>query len=84
MKDHVLLQGGIYIEMWNYIDDFKIFYRITEPFSTKLVIKYPWVNGIQVFLNEGLHHIITGKKGEKSENFNAYQILAQSNFRNQV
>ena len=42
------------------------------------------MNGIQVFLNEGLHHIITGKKGEKSENFNAYQILAQSNFRNQV
>ena len=42
------------------------FSRTTEPISTKLYTKHPWVNGIQVCSNEGPHQfqgeIITKKK----------------------
>ena len=31
----------------------KIFSRTTEPISTKLGTKHPWVKGIQVYSNEG-------------------------------
>ena len=33
---------------------FKIFFRTTGQFSTKLSTKHPWVKGIQICLNEGL------------------------------
>ena len=33
---------------------FKIFFRTTGQFSTKISTKHPWVKGIQICLNEGL------------------------------
>ena len=54
MKGHALLQEEIIIKKQKYIDEIKenLFSRTTEPISTNLGTKHPWVRGIQVSSNE--------------------------------
>ena len=54
MKGTALFQGEIITKYWKYIDKIKkiFFSRTTEPISTKLGTKHPWVKGIQISLNE--------------------------------
>ena len=37
---------------------------VTEPISTKLGTKHPWVKGIQVYSNEGAHTFPRGNNYE--------------------
>ena len=48
-----------------HLQNLKIFFsRTTEPFSTKLDTKHPWVKGIQVYSNEGPHPSPRGDNNE--------------------
>ena len=55
MNDPALFQGVIIVKKLKYIDKhLKIFFsRTTEPISTKLCTKHPWMKGIQICSNEG-------------------------------
>ena len=54
MNGPALFQREIIINLRKYIDEIKknLFSRTTEPISTNLCTKHPWVRGIQVSSNE--------------------------------
>ena len=51
---HHFTSGDNYGIMKIQLRNLKIFSRTTEPISTKLDTKHPWIKGIQVCSNEGL------------------------------
>ena len=53
----------------------------TEPISTKLVRKHPWMKGIQFFSNEGPHPFPRGDNYKKSRN-TMTKIFLQNNCSN--
>ena len=44
-----------------------VFSRTTEPISTKLGTKFPWVKGIQVYSDERLHPFPRGNNNKKQK-----------------